>query len=127
MILDPLTHDQVTAGISHVPHVLSAALVGTVSRLDTKGYYAKLAAGGFHSVTRISSSSPEMWQNICLTNRDCILECLDSFIEHIEQAKQLIAAGDAEGLTDFFASAKKYRDSKVMIYQENAVTFHPPK
>ena len=113
MILDPLAHDQVTAGISHVPHVISAALVGTVADLDEKGYYAKLAAGGFHSVTRISSSSPEMWQNICLTNRECILDCLDSFLGQLSQAREKIAAGDADGLTDFFASAKKYRDSIV--------------
>lgn len=111
MILEPKLHDQITAGISHVPHVISAALVGTVSELDTKGFYAKLAAGGFHSVTRISSSSPEMWQNICLTNRECILECLTSFIHHLEEAKEKIAAGDEQGLTDFFADAKQYRDS----------------
>ncbi|MBR1740823.1 MAG: prephenate dehydrogenase/arogenate dehydrogenase family protein [Lachnospiraceae bacterium] len=110
MILDPKTHDQVTAGISHVPHVISAALVGTVSGLDEKGYYAKLAAGGFHSVTRISSSSPEMWENICLTNRDCILECLDSFIGHLKAARKEIADGNGEGLTEFFSNAKKYRD-----------------
>lgn len=113
MILDPLTHDQVTAGISHVPHVISAALVGTVAELDKKGCYAKLAAGGFHSMTRISSSSPEMWQNICLTNRECILDCLDSFLGQLSRAREKIAAGDAEGLTDFFANAKKYRDSIV--------------
>ncbi len=110
MVLDPVTHDQVTAGISHVPHVISAALVNTVAELDTEGYYAKLAAGGFHSVTRISSSSPEMWENICQTNKESILECLDSFIEHLEAAKKEIEAGSREGLMEFFGSAKKYRD-----------------
>lgn len=120
MILDPLTHDHVTAGISHVPHVISAALVGTISDLDKKGYYAMLAAGGFHSVTRISSSSPEMWQNICLTNKECILECLNSFIDHLNQAKEKIAAGDEKGLTDFFADAKKYRDTKVLRYNAHS-------
>ena len=110
MILDPQTHDHVTAGISHVPHVLAAALVNTVAELDKEGYYAKLAAGGFHSVTRISASSPEMWENICLTNRDCILDCLELFIEHLTKAKRDIAAGSTEGLTAFFENAKKYRE-----------------
>lgn len=111
MILDPETHDQVTAGISHVPHVISAALVNTVAGLDDKGYYARLAAGGFHSVTRISSSSPEMWENICQTNKACILDCLDSFIAQLESAKKEIEAGSKEGLMEFFESAKKYRDA----------------
>ena len=116
MILDPKTHDKVTAGISHVPHVISAALVSTVAELDTQDYYKKLAAGGFHSVTRISSSSPEMWENICRTNKDCIIECLDLFIGHLEDAKKEIEKGSKEGLTRFFENAKKYRDK---ITQQN--------
>lgn len=66
----PDYHDAVVAGISHGPHVISAALVNAVAALDEDGTYGTLAAGGFHTTTRISSSSPEMWQNICLTNSD---------------------------------------------------------
>lgn len=110
LVLDATTHDQVTAGISHVPHILAAALVNTISNLDESGYYAKLAAGGFHSVTRISSSSPEMWENICQTNRSCILTCLEQFITQLEDAKEKIASGNTEALMKFFEDAKKYRD-----------------
>lgn len=111
MILDEVSHDRITAGISHVPHIFSAALVNAVANRDDEGYYGKLAAGGFHSTTRISSSSPEMWENICLTNPDAILECLDECIAILEQSKKAIQNRDSEALLKFFSDAKTYRDS----------------
>ncbi|MCH5267367.1 MAG: prephenate dehydrogenase/arogenate dehydrogenase family protein [Lachnospiraceae bacterium] len=110
MVLDANIHDAVVAGISHGPHVISAALVNTVAALDKEGTYAALAAGGFHGITRISSSSPEMWQNICLTNPERICEFLDKYIEILTAAKEQIAQADEEGLMDFFTAAKEYRD-----------------
>lgn len=110
MILDAHIHDAVVAGISHGPHVISAALVNTVASLDTDGTYGALAAGGFHGITRISSSSPEMWQNVCLTNPDQICTFLDRYIEVLTAAKEKVASHDEEGLMNFFADAKKYRD-----------------
>ena len=110
MILEPDNHDRITSGISHGPHVISAALVNTVAARDTEGYYAKLAAGGFHSTTRISSSSPEMWENICQTNRDKIIEFLEEYMDTLNRAKEDIARGDAQAITRLFADAKKYRD-----------------
>lgn len=111
MILDPEEHDRITSGISHGPHVISAALVNTVAARDTRGYYAKLAAGGFHSTTRISSSSPEMWENICQTNRDKIIEFLDEYIITLNHAKEDIARGDSQAITKLFTDAKTYRDN----------------
>lgn len=110
MVLEAGLHDAVVAGISHGPHVISAALVNTVASLDTEGTYGELAAGGFHGITRISSSSPEMWQNICLTNPQHICEFLDSYITILKTAREQIADGDEKGLMDFFADAKDYRD-----------------
>lgn len=110
MVLDEKNHDRITAGISHGPHVISAALVNNVAVRDDNGNYGKLAAGGFRDITRISSSSPEMWENICLTNQDCIIEFLDEYIERLEDIKAHIKNGDAKAINDFFASAKKYRD-----------------
>ena len=92
-------------------HVISAALVNTVAERDTQGYYAKLAAGGFHSTTRISSSSPEMWENICQTNREKIVEFLEEYIDTLSKAKEDIISGDSQAITKLFADAKKYRDS----------------
>lgn len=111
MVLDPDNHDRITSGISHGPHVISAALVNTVAERDTQGYYAKLAAGGFHSTTRISSSSPEMWENICQTNREKIVEFLEEYIDTLSKAKEDIISGDSQAITKLFADAKKYRDS----------------
>lgn len=110
MILDEISHDQITAGISHGPHIISAALVNSVANRDHNGNYGKLAAGGFRDITRISSSSPEMWQNICLTNKDSIVEFLDEYIERLNHIKDDVKSGDAKALTKFFTDAKTYRD-----------------
>lgn len=111
MVLDEAAHDQITAGISHAPHIISAALVNTVAARDTQGFYGKLAAGGFRDITRISSSSPEMWENICLTNQESILSFLEEYIERLKTAQEDIAKGDSEALTKLFSDAKAYRDN----------------
>lgn len=111
MVLDEVSHDRITAGISHGPHIISAALVNAVAARDEKGHYGKLAAGGFRDITRISSSSPEMWQNICLTNPDGILDFLKDYIMRLEQVKTDIKNGDGNALTKFFSDAKTYRDT----------------
>lgn len=111
MVLDAKQHDQITAGISHGPHVISAALVNAVAARDNDGVYGKLAAGGFRDITRISSSSPEMWENICQTNRNSILEFLEEYITLLNQAKKDIASGDSVALMKLFSDAKSYRDS----------------
>lgn len=110
MTLDPAYHDAVVAGISHGPHVVSAALVNAVDAFDQDGTYGKLAAGGFHSTTRISSSSPEMWQNICLTNPDQIVKYLDVVIQLLQNARAMVADADEDGLMEYFQNAKTYRD-----------------
>lgn len=111
MTMDADAHDQITAGISHGPHLISAALVNTVAHRDKDGNYRKVAAGGFRDITRISSSSPEIWQNICLTNRESIVNFIDEYIEELSKAKEQVMEGNGEALTDFFASARAYRDS----------------
>ena len=115
--LDVTEHDRATAGISHAPHVVSAALVNAVHAKDHKGTYQLLAAGGFKDITRISSSSPEMWQNICLSNKDCILDFLEEYINTIQDAKAAIQAEDAEKIRNFFSEAKTYRDQLIQSQQ----------
>ncbi len=105
-------HDFVTAAISHLPHVISASLVNLVKDSDSeKGTMKAIAAGGFKDITRISSSSPVMWQNICLTNKDNILKLLDKYIESLDEIKEQIAASSKQEIYDFFDTARNYRDS----------------
>lgn len=112
LILSPEEHDYVTAGISHLPHVISASLVNLVREKDNADGIMKLiAAGGFKDITRISSSSPVMWEHICMTNQVNILSLLDSFMESLQAIKNRIASQDARGIHDFFESARSYRES----------------
>ena len=105
-------HDFVTAAISHLPHVISASLVNLVKDSDSeKGTMKAIAAGGFKDITRISSSSPVMWQNICLTNKDNILKLLDKYIDSLDEIKKQIMASDEKEIYNFFDTARNYRDS----------------
>lgn len=112
IIMDAKEHDYVTSAISHVPHVVASSLVAFVETLDDhKVLLKQLAAGGFKDITRIASSSPEMWQSICLANAEQIVEQLDVFMDIIRTIKNFIQLKDEEGLSHFFKSSKIYRDS----------------
>ena len=105
-------HDYVTGVVSHLPHVISATLVNLVQDADDGLQTMKqIAAGGFKDITRISSSSPELWQQICLMNRDNLVALLDRYIEALGQAKNTIANRKEALLKDFFDKARTYRES----------------
>lgn len=112
MILDYREHDYITAAISHLPHILASCLVNLAERLDNEtGTMKTVAAGGFKDITRIASSSPVMWQQICLTNQEQLLKLIDAFTASMAQIKEDILSLDAGKLLDFFQNAKDYRDS----------------
>lgn len=112
LILDPIEHDHIVAAISHVPHVLAASLVNMVRHLDSEsGTMKTIAAGGFKDITRIASSSPVMWQQICSTNRQAILEVLHSLQNELHTITEHIEQEDATSIHHFFESSKNYRDS----------------
>ena len=112
LILTCAQHDYVTGAISHLPHVISAALVNLVKDSDSKeGIMKLIAAGGFKDITRISSSSPTMWQQICLTNTENILTLLDKYIAALGEIRNTISTKEPEQLYDFFDSAREYRES----------------
>ncbi len=105
-------HDYVTAAVSHLPHIAAASLVNLVRDKDTpEGWMRVIAAGGFRDITRIASSSPVMWQQICMTNTVNILEMLDAYLETLGKARSLLAKRDAEGIRQFFEDARTFRDS----------------
>ncbi len=112
MVLSCKQHDFVTAAVSHLPHVIAASLVNLIKDSDSKeGIMKMIAAGGFKDITRIASSSPIMWQQICLTNKDNISELLDSYINSLQSVKKEIEASAKEQLYHFFDDARNYRDS----------------
>ena len=110
--LDSKTHDLATAAISHLPHVVSASLVNLVRESDRDdGLLRMLAAGGFKDITRIASSSPVMWEQICLTNTGNILELLDRYVDLLQSFRDLLTERDGDRIRDFFSDARTYRDS----------------
>lgn len=112
LLMDPGEHDYATAAVSHLPHILASSLVNLVQKLDNEEEYMKsIAAGGFKDITRIASSSPVMWQEICQANRSQIIRLLDGFLESLIQMKEDIAGANSEKLLSFFQEAKDYRDS----------------
>ena len=112
LVLESQKHDYVTGAISHLPHVIAASLVNFVKKSDdAEGTMKAIAAGGFKDITRIASSSPEMWQQICLTNGNNIAELLDKYIDSLQKIKTQIEQSKKEELFDFFKDAREYRDS----------------
>lgn len=105
-------HDYITAAISHLPHIIAATLVNLVRDADTKEEWMKhLAAGGFKDITRIASSSPTMWQHICLKNSKNIIDILDQYIEKLNEAKSYIADASGQKIYDLFETSRNYRNS----------------
>lgn len=104
-------HDYVTAAVSHLPHVIASSLVNLVETSDTEGVMKLIAAGGFKDITRIASSSPDMWQQICLTNRSNISALLGRYIDTLQRIRGQIDSGAAQEIYNFFDNARRYRDS----------------
>ena len=91
VVLDPEHHDYSVAGISHVPHIIAASLVNLIKHSDDEaGTMKLLAAGGFKDITRIASSSPQMWEQICTTNTDAIVKLLGDYIDYLSQIKDIV-------------------------------------
>ncbi len=112
MRLAPDQHDFAVACISHLPHIISASLVNFVKGADDENELMKtIAAGGFRDITRISSSSPVMWQNICATNRESILRAAKLYLQSLESFITAVGMRDEDATIDLFSSAKDYRDS----------------
>ena len=112
MVLTCEEHDFITAGVSHLPHIIAATLVNLVKMLDNDAEYMKtIAAGGFRDITRIASSSPVMWQQICLENQENISNVLDDYIRMLIQIRYFVDNKDADSLYQLFANARDYRDS----------------
>ena len=107
--MEPGHHDEVLAATSHLPHVLAFVLTEMLGRKDEQQEIFQYAAGGFRDFTRIASSDPHMWRDICLANREEIVSLIGQYREALQQAAELMSAGDAEALLALFSDARAAR------------------
>jgi len=111
-VMDPAVHDSILAVISHLPHIVAYALVNAAAAADRDhpgllGY----TGGGFRDFTRIAASHSVMWRDICLDNRDEVLQAVDSFIEEVSHLRDLVRDRDGAGLEKAFEAARTVRRS----------------
>ena len=112
IVLDCGEHDFVTAAISNLPHVIASSLVNLVKNSDgEQGLMKRLAAGGFRDITRIASSSPEMWQQICTANSQNLSSILKRYIASLTEIQKELETGDSESIYRLFESSRDYRNS----------------
>jgi len=103
-------HDEVLAATSHLPHILAYSLVDTLTRLEGSTDIFRFAAGGFRDFTRIASSDPRMWHDICVANQAAILKILATFTQNLAQLAKAIETSDSQHLEQIFTRAKTARD-----------------
>jgi prephenate dehydrogenase len=112
LVLDYKEHDRIAAAISHVPHLIAAALVNLVHDNDNPLEQMKLiAAGGFKDITRIASSSPVMWEQICTSNTEPIALMLEKYIDSLEDILYNVKKKDGNYINNLFERSREYRDS----------------
>ncbi len=112
IILSAEEHDRAVAGISHLPHLVAASMVELVKEQDSdRNFMKQMAAGGFKDITRIASSSPQMWEQIAMANGDEICRMLELYTEKLQTIKEQIRSGDGEAIRRLFESGGAYRNS----------------
>jgi prephenate dehydrogenase len=117
MEMDPDLHDRVLGAVSHLPHIVAYALVNAIASIQESQTpdvdLQALAGGGYRDTTRIAASSPEMWRDICLWNRDNLVSQIDQYLSCLETLKALIKSRDSEGLLREMDRAKQVRERLV--------------
>ncbi len=107
--MDADTHDRTLGAVSHLPHVVSYALMGMLARQPGARRLLAFSGGGLRDTVRIAGSSPEMWRDICIANRGALLELLDAYAGELDRARDAIDRGDGEALQALFAHARAAR------------------
>ena len=112
LVLDYREHDRVTAAVSHLPHLVASSLVNLVKDNDSAaGTMRRIAAGGFKDITRIASSSPEMWEQICMTNAAPIGDMLEQYIYSLQEILAQIRGHKGRDIYRLFDQSRSYRNS----------------
>ncbi len=120
--MEPDHHDMVLAIVSHLPHLIAYNIVGTAEHLEavSKSEVIKYSASGFRDFTRLAASDPTMWRDVCLHNRDAILEMLGRFTEDLSALQRAIRFGDGNALFDLFTRTRAIRRGIIDAGQETA-------
>ncbi|MGY5775331.1 prephenate/arogenate dehydrogenase family protein [Rhizobium sp. LEGMi135b] len=118
--MDPEHHDKVLAIVSHLPHLIAYNIVGTADDLETvtESEVIKYSASGFRDFTRLAASDPTMWRDVCLHNRDAILEMLSRFSEDLASLQRAIRWGDGDKIFELFTRTRAIRRSIVEAGQD---------
>lgn len=112
IVLDYHEHDRIVAAISHLPHIIASSLVNLVKDTDNRLELMKrLAAGGFKDITRIASASPEMWEQICMTNTGNIADMLEQYIASLQSVLEELRCSDHQAIYELFDSSRTYRNT----------------
>ena len=106
----PETHDRIFAAVSHLPHLLAFALVAEIAKRPNAEQILGFAAGGFRDFSRIAGSSPEMWRDICLVNRDALLQEIDAYQAQLTQIRDMIERSNSSALEGVFQTARQARN-----------------
>ena len=108
--MNPSHHDEILAATSHLPHMLAYTLVDVLARMDDSQEIFDFAAGGFRDFTRIASSDPNMWHDICLANHDALVPVLEKFSDELRLLADAVRKGDSDFIKEIFTRAKQARD-----------------
>jgi prephenate dehydrogenase len=111
-------HDEVLAATSHLPHMLAFSLVDSLARMQGHDEIFRYAAGGFRDFTRIASSNPAMWRDICIANRMSLSEAMERYSAEMKELAETISRGDGEHLLEIFERAKQARDRYIEVDKE---------
>jgi len=103
-------HDRIFAAVSHLPHLAAFALVDDLAQRADGDTFFRFAASGFRDFTRIAGSSPEMWRDIALANREAVLAELDAYLASLQALRSAVSAEDAEALLAIFSRAREARN-----------------
>ena len=112
--LDAAQHDRIFAAVSHLPHLAAFALVDELAQRADGDTFFRFAASGFRDFTRIAGSSPEMWRDIALANREAVLAELDAYIAALQALRQAVDAEDADALLKMFSRARNARENWIV-------------
>jgi prephenate dehydrogenase len=103
-------HDDILAAVSHLPHAVAFALMGTLAKRKDARHVLGFSAGGLRDTVRISGSSPEMWRDIFLANRPALLGAIDKYLFEIKYLRKSLQAGDGAALQAMFEHARDARE-----------------